>query len=626
MAIEEVGARLRVKDGGKFVRDIRDADQAVDRFGRSARNAGDNVSGLGRLAGGAVGGLSSLGRLASTAAVGVAALTAGAAAASYSLIQLASDAAETESKFNTVFGTGGADQVNAWIRDVQGNVHVATDELQNAASTFGVFGQAVGVPAMELAGFSTALADAGLDLASFSNANPEDVFQALRSGLSGESEPLRQFGIFLSDASLNAFAMSEGIGKTTAEMSEQEKVLLRQRYILANLGAAQGDLERTAGGMANQQRTALGLFRDIRVELGEALMPAMEELMPLLTGGLRGGLTGLREEMPQIQQAVRDFTRNGIEGFAEVRDTIGGIIDNVDRLGFEDGAMASVDELFGPGAVDTLTNIFNVAEDIGIVFRDTLVPAWQGAEETLGPLAGSTLRLLGDGLEWAADNAERLVPWVEALFVTYITSSTVRTVLNMAGALRGLAAAMGLASAAGAVSGGALGAGAGAAARGGFWRNVFGGAAGATVASRLGQAGRFVFGAGTGAAGVATAGVGLAAGGVVAAAHHFGDADRYPEFAPVVAAGYDEPQPMPGEPPPGSRVSGSSVLVSAGAVGSDSWNRAASQPTQVTLNVTQNINGHGIVDQWQLVRALRQHDRVLVEEVQRGLDRSKARD
>jgi hypothetical protein len=470
-SIEEVGARLSLKDRPAFSRGLRDVEGDIDRVGGAADRAGRHFSVLGGLAGGAHSAVSLVGSVARTAAVGVGVLTGAAVAAGVSMIGLASDAAEVESKFNTVFGTAGADQVNAWIRDIQGEVHIATDELQNAASTFGVFGQAVGVPASDLSTFSTNLAQAGLDLASFSNADPSDVFLALRSGLAGEAEPLRQFGIFLSDASLNAFAAAQGIGKTTQEMSEQEKVLLRQQFILANLGAAQGDLARTADGVANQQRGVVGAFRDFRVEIGQVLTPAVEQLLPLLTTGLEGVLNRLRENLPSLQERTRTWAQMVVRLYRTIRDgridtsgfdeqieavfgtrfggflntaidLVGTLRGNIEELGTRQGAITTIGDMFGPGAADVLDRVWTAFDQLGTVWRESIVPAWQGVTENLGPLAGLSFRVFSDVLGWAADHADQLIGPLEILFGTWIIGSTIGRIGQMAGAFRGLAGAL----------------------------------------------------------------------------------------------------------------------------------------------------------------------------------------
>ncbi|WP_370326354.1 hypothetical protein [Euzebya sp.] len=472
MAVEEVGAKLTLKDRAPFSRGIRDVEGDIGRLGRTAGGTGRQFSTLGTLASGARGSISLVGSVARTAAVGVGVLTGAAAAGGLALVNMASDAQEVESRFNTVFGPQGVAQVNAWSQGVQGNVHIATQELQDATAGFGVFGQAVGVAQSDLPGFSTALAQAGLDLASFNNESPEDTFLALRSGLSGEAEPLRRFGIFLSDASLNAFAAAEGISATTEEMTEQEKVLLRQRFILANLGAAEGDLARTAEGYANQQRSLLGVFRDIRVELGEALLPAVQEITPELTRGLRGVLLDLNDNLPSLQERTRGWAQDVVRLFRTIRngrvDTTGfdeqieevfgtrfggflnGAIDlvqdlrtNIGELGTRQGTVQTIEGMFGAGAAGLLDDIWEASENIGVIWRDILVPAWQGAEETLGPIAGGTLTALGDALGWAADNAERLAPYAEALMTTLIAGSAIRSISRLAGAFRNVAGGVG---------------------------------------------------------------------------------------------------------------------------------------------------------------------------------------
>ena len=206
MADEEMLVRAAIRDelSGPLERireELRGAAREAENAGRKAnigaRGFDRMASGVGRFV------KAGVGMAARAAATGVAVLTAAAVAGSVKVLQLASDAAETASAFGTVF-KGVSGDVAGYVKRMNREFGITTAELQTAATTFGVFGKAAGVSRKDLGGFTKDLTTAGLDLSSFYNADPSEVFMALRSGLSGEAEPLRQFGIFLSDAAMKA--------------------------------------------------------------------------------------------------------------------------------------------------------------------------------------------------------------------------------------------------------------------------------------------------------------------------------------------------------------------------------------------------------------------------------------
>ena len=72
----------------------------------------------------------------------------------------------------------------------------------------------------------------------------------------GESEPIRQFGVLLDDATLKQRAMTMGLYDGKGALDQHARVLAAQAEILAQTSDAQGDFARTADGLANSQRIA----------------------------------------------------------------------------------------------------------------------------------------------------------------------------------------------------------------------------------------------------------------------------------------------------------------------------------------------------------------------------------
>ena len=124
------------------------------------------------------------------------------------------------------------------------------------------------------------LTQLGYDLSSFFNISVEDAMQKLQSGISGELEPLRRLGYDLSQARLEATALSLGIDKSVNSMTQAEKAELRYYAIMTQVTTAQGDLARTLEAPANQLRILQSQFSMAARSIGNIFIPALNAILP----------------------------------------------------------------------------------------------------------------------------------------------------------------------------------------------------------------------------------------------------------------------------------------------------------------------------------------------------------
>ena len=124
------------------------------------------------------------------------------------------------------------------------------------------------------------LTQLGYDLSSFCNISVEDAMQKLQSGISGELEPLRRLGYDLSQARLEAVALSLGIDKSVMSMTQAEKAELRYYAIMTQVTTAQGDLARTLESPANQLRILSAQFNMAARSIGNIFIPALNAILP----------------------------------------------------------------------------------------------------------------------------------------------------------------------------------------------------------------------------------------------------------------------------------------------------------------------------------------------------------
>ena len=398
---EEVGARLKLRDRAQFQRDAQGSAKDIRNIG----DAADKAEGSGKRMGSGMGiaskGIAGLKTAAGLGAIAVGALAVGVAGLGAKTIGLAMDAAETQSKFSTVFAGMEAD-VGGFVTQMNAEFGIPTKELQDAASSFGIFAKAAGIPKENLAGFSKDLTGAGVDLASFYNVEPGDAFQALSSGLSGEAEPLRKFGIFLSDASMKAEAASMGL---TGELTEQQKVMVRQKIIMKSLGDAEGDLARTSGGLSNQYKALKGRLREAGTAIGTAFLPMATQLVVALNDRLQPAVKWLQDNLPGMVKGAAD----GLSAAGERA-----------KAAWEWGTYGDVAAAFTgmPGLVDPVNKVADALGDVWTVVRDGIIPAFSTASEGL-PAFVQPLQVLDSTLDFLAENATLLHPLLVGLVVTW---------------------------------------------------------------------------------------------------------------------------------------------------------------------------------------------------------------
>lgn len=195
-------------------------------------------------------------------------------------IAAASDLEEVQNVVDVTFGDS-AGRIEAWAKSAGKQYGLTETAAKRYTSTIGAMLKSQGMADDEIVQTSTDLAGLAADMASFYNLDFETAFQKIRSGISGETEPLKQLGINMSVVNLEAFAMEKGITKAFSTMSQGEQTALRYQYIMQATADAQGDFARTADGFANASRRIETAMDTIKTKGGGLLM---EVVAPLVSG------------------------------------------------------------------------------------------------------------------------------------------------------------------------------------------------------------------------------------------------------------------------------------------------------------------------------------------------------
>lgn len=187
-------------------------------------------------------------------------------------INKASDLNESVNKVGVVFGQS-ADEILEWSRTTDTALGQSTQQALEAASSFGNLFTSLGTTRGEAANMSRGLVELASDLASFNNIDPTEALEKLRSGIVGETEPLRALGVFLNEAVVQSKAAELGFGAVGTKLTEQEKVLARYALIMDQTANAQGDFARTSNALANAQRRLTAQTENLGTTFGQAILP-----------------------------------------------------------------------------------------------------------------------------------------------------------------------------------------------------------------------------------------------------------------------------------------------------------------------------------------------------------------
>ena len=198
----------------------------------------------------------------------------------------ASDLEEVQNVVDVVYGDM-SNAVDNWSKTAAKNFGLSETLAKKYAGLYGAMSKSFDFATEDALTMGTTLAGLAGDVASFYNISVEDAYKKLKSVYSGETETLKDIGVVMTQTALDQYALAHGYSRTTKEMSEQEKVALRYRFILDKLSEANGDYLRTSGNWANMVRTAKLEIQSLSGEVGSELMPAAKIVFSSAVNGIK---------------------------------------------------------------------------------------------------------------------------------------------------------------------------------------------------------------------------------------------------------------------------------------------------------------------------------------------------
>lgn len=283
-------------------------------------------------------------------------------------IKLASDLEEVQNVVDVTF-VDNAKVINEWAKEAKTAFGMSELSAKQFNGTMGAMLKSMGLNSDEVLNMSTSMVGLAADFASFYNLEHEEAFDKIRAGISGETEPLKQLGINMSVANLEAYALTQGITKQYKEMSQAEQATLRYNYLMSAGADAQGDFARTSDSLANQMRVAKLNMQELGSEIGQLLLPVAQEAVTKfneLGGQLKEALSspemqesilkiadGLGSLIEVVAELISEWLPKIIEGFAW-------LVDNADTI---------TSGIVGIGTAMLTLNVVNMIMKLSTAFK-----------------------------------------------------------------------------------------------------------------------------------------------------------------------------------------------------------------------------------------------------------------
>src|SRR6056297_1706549 len=286
---------------------------------KGIKQAQGAFEGFGKKAGLAIAGVA-----ASMAAIGAAKAFQGLVSFTKDSIRSATDLQESMNAVEVSFGSA-AEGVLAIGENAAKSLGVSRTEFNEAAVRFSAFAERVVGEGGNVAGFIEDISQRATDFASVFNIDVAEALQVFQSGLAGEAEPLKRFGINLLQTEVAAYAVEEGISASASAMTEAEKVQARYGLLMEQTNKTAGDFANTSDSLANTQRTLEASMEDLRSEIGVALLPAMEtfagiaqdDLLPILQELGETAAPVLATVLEELAEIAKEQLLPGLEDFGK---------------------------------------------------------------------------------------------------------------------------------------------------------------------------------------------------------------------------------------------------------------------------------------------------------------------
>jgi hypothetical protein len=322
-------------------------------------------------------------------------------------IKAGSDVAESTNKNRVVFG-----EASQAVLDFAANAATGLGQSKaQALEATGVFGnllRSAGLNESRSADLSTSLTTLASDMASFNNTSVDEALVALRSGLVGETEPLKRFGVNLNEAVLKQKALELGLSDGKSVLDANAKAQAAYALITEQTTLAQGDFARTSDGLANKQKILSAQFEDVKARLGTALLPVATKVVDFLSDNMPAAIETISNVTSEVSAVVQEHwpqIEAGIVGAVRtIESIVGPIVGGIEALwaNFGDNILAFVERVWpfvAQRIEGTLNIIRGVIQVVTSLIQGDWSAVWEGIKLIVSGAWDAVVGIIGTAIE-----------------------------------------------------------------------------------------------------------------------------------------------------------------------------------------------------------------------------------
>ena len=347
-------------------------------------------------------------------------------------IELGSDLAEVQNVVDVTFTTM-SDKVNEFAKNAMTSAGLSETMAKRYVGTFGAMSKSFGFSEAQAYDMSTALTQLTGDVASFYNISQDLAYIKLKSVFTGETETLKDLGVVMIQSALDQYALANGYGKTTSEMTEQEKVALRLAFVQKQLSAASGDFIRTSDSWANQVRVMQLQLQSLKATVGQGLINIFTPVLKVINI-LLGKLATLANAFKSFTELITGKKSSGqtsgsgaglagTGAIADTADQYGQAADNAEKLADANKDNAASTKKANKETKNYLSTLDEISKVSSTSDGSTSTPSASSGSGTGSGLSGATANVdygsLAEGenaLDKISDSAKKLADLLKKLW------------------------------------------------------------------------------------------------------------------------------------------------------------------------------------------------------------------
>lgn len=270
--------------GLKGIMDITDFNSGMSKYKSSVDEASGNTERKAGIMSKALGGIGVAAKgMAAVVGIGMTSLMGAFGLLTSQAIPAASDLNEAINASTVVFGEGAA-ALQEFARTAAQTTGLSAAQVNQLGAQMGAMLTNFGYDQKSAAQETIGLTQRAADMASIFNTEVSVALTAVQAGLRGETEPLRRFGVDVSDASIKAYALATGMIKAGDEMTMNQKVMARTALIYEQTNKIAGDFVNTSDQLANATRVQKAEWQNFLATSGQSLLPIVLQVRRAFMG------------------------------------------------------------------------------------------------------------------------------------------------------------------------------------------------------------------------------------------------------------------------------------------------------------------------------------------------------